>query len=634
MKDGYRLDGNSIKVAWATNKGINKDRQIKLYWNVEVGCTYVPWSDLDAISSIDFIKWAEGGLIDEDSIPEKYFALFKKQMLQLANSDTSETKNDLDHSKSQVHDMDLETDDDNHSHPQQQQTINYAQQLQQHHTQTIHLPPPPLPSHPPPHIQQLIPTQTIQIPPHLLNSDLLNHLRNNSVPPPHHTSDSSNLQLQFLSGLPGASTQPTQLNDIQSALAHFQQINSQNQQSTVSNSNTQSSQLLNRAQQPSHNTSQGQMLLPNGISFDLLQRNQAQSAQAQNSIQLLQPQLIASNSPFGGAPQHFQLVQRPLLISQRQANPANLTSLTNLLTNPNQSQLQLFSSIQSPQQQRLNLQMRNILASVGAAPPLNQSNPAANSPYFLSSNTKLPQMIFLNENQFHQEISQQQAPSQQQLINQPTTTKSPIVTSTTESNGQSLSQQFSSTATSETSQLSPQNLKSLMDMNFDSKFVEKNSDTSYDVNESKVDVYDEKLANNDAAALHSGYKNSSNYDRFNSNNSSFRSNSRRSYPSNVNHSRSYDYYNNSNKQPSYNKSSKNWNQNNWQQSNKRSFSSSINEEDSYKRNSSYNNKLKSSSSSDYTEKHETSSESSHHHSIHNSIDTENNNNSAKNDTTN
>ncbi len=47
-------------MAWATNKGINKDRQIKSYWNVEVGCTYVPWSDLDNMNSIDFIRWAEG----------------------------------------------------------------------------------------------------------------------------------------------------------------------------------------------------------------------------------------------------------------------------------------------------------------------------------------------------------------------------------------------------------------------------------------------------------------------------------------------------------------------------------------------------------------------------------------------
>lgn len=88
MKDGYRLEGNSIKVAWATNKGISKDRQIKVFWNVEVGCTFVPWSELILIgNAVDFIKWAEGGLVDEESIPPSHIALFKSQMLKLANSD-------------------------------------------------------------------------------------------------------------------------------------------------------------------------------------------------------------------------------------------------------------------------------------------------------------------------------------------------------------------------------------------------------------------------------------------------------------------------------------------------------------------------------------------------------------------
>ena len=30
-------------------KGINKDNHMKSYWNVEVGCTFLPWSDLDTI---------------------------------------------------------------------------------------------------------------------------------------------------------------------------------------------------------------------------------------------------------------------------------------------------------------------------------------------------------------------------------------------------------------------------------------------------------------------------------------------------------------------------------------------------------------------------------------------------------
>lgn len=106
MKDGYRLDGNYIKVAWATNKGINKDRRIKQYWNVEVGCTYIPWTELDSfeIESIDFLKWAEGGIVDEDSLADKYLTIYKKQLLQLANSDTvnsisTKTTNEQDNLK-------------------------------------------------------------------------------------------------------------------------------------------------------------------------------------------------------------------------------------------------------------------------------------------------------------------------------------------------------------------------------------------------------------------------------------------------------------------------------------------------------------------------------------------------------
>ena len=213
MKDGYRLDGNSIKVAWATNKGINKDRQIKSYWNVEVGCTYVPWADLDSMTSIDFIKWAEGGLIDEDSIPEKLISLFRKQMLQLANSD-SERKKESESNKSQVHDMELDEQDEHLVNQANVQSINSTI------PQQIHLPPPPLP---PISLMQSMPS-------HLLNSDILNHLRTNQ-PPPTGQIDPLNhnqTQMQFLPGLPPVSQQ-AQMQDIQSAIAHFQQMNSQNQ---------------------------------------------------------------------------------------------------------------------------------------------------------------------------------------------------------------------------------------------------------------------------------------------------------------------------------------------------------------------------------------------------------------------
>jgi RNA recognition motif-containing protein len=84
LKDGYRLDGNYIKVAWATNKGINKDRRIKQHWSVDVGCTFIPFAELETIrvGTSDFVKWAEGGLVDEDSIPERCLGLYRKLILQ------------------------------------------------------------------------------------------------------------------------------------------------------------------------------------------------------------------------------------------------------------------------------------------------------------------------------------------------------------------------------------------------------------------------------------------------------------------------------------------------------------------------------------------------------------------------
>lgn len=79
LKNGYRLDGVYIKVAWATNKGINKAGHVKQFWNVEVGCTFIPWDDLEKHSSEcnDLIKWSEGGLVDEDSLPQRLLQPYK-----------------------------------------------------------------------------------------------------------------------------------------------------------------------------------------------------------------------------------------------------------------------------------------------------------------------------------------------------------------------------------------------------------------------------------------------------------------------------------------------------------------------------------------------------------------------------
>lgn len=120
MKDSYRLDGNYIKVAWATNKGIEKEKRLREFWNVDVGCTYIPWTHLDTYSSesIEFSKWAVGGLVDEDSLPEKYLSIYKNQMLKLANSDNSISTKIIEvNPKNDSNDMDLDTDEFQESLP-------------------------------------------------------------------------------------------------------------------------------------------------------------------------------------------------------------------------------------------------------------------------------------------------------------------------------------------------------------------------------------------------------------------------------------------------------------------------------------------------------------------------------------
>ena len=42
-----------FKIAWAPSKGI-KDK-LKNNWNVDIGCTYVPWSELNNID-INFVN--------------------------------------------------------------------------------------------------------------------------------------------------------------------------------------------------------------------------------------------------------------------------------------------------------------------------------------------------------------------------------------------------------------------------------------------------------------------------------------------------------------------------------------------------------------------------------------------------
>jgi hypothetical protein len=50
-----------FKIAWAPSKGI-KDK-LKNNWNVDIGCTYVPWGELNNID-INFVNLSDGAFID------------------------------------------------------------------------------------------------------------------------------------------------------------------------------------------------------------------------------------------------------------------------------------------------------------------------------------------------------------------------------------------------------------------------------------------------------------------------------------------------------------------------------------------------------------------------------------------
>ena len=62
-----KIHGKPITLAWAPGKGM-KDKQWKDYWDVEVGCSYIPISKLDP--QIDMASLEDGGTFDEDTMPE------------------------------------------------------------------------------------------------------------------------------------------------------------------------------------------------------------------------------------------------------------------------------------------------------------------------------------------------------------------------------------------------------------------------------------------------------------------------------------------------------------------------------------------------------------------------------------
>lgn len=53
----------SPQIAWALNKGIKSE--LKQFWDVELGVTYVPWSK---IREVQLEELKEGGVLDVETL--------------------------------------------------------------------------------------------------------------------------------------------------------------------------------------------------------------------------------------------------------------------------------------------------------------------------------------------------------------------------------------------------------------------------------------------------------------------------------------------------------------------------------------------------------------------------------------
>uniref|UniRef100_A0A7G3AYH6 Putative rna polymerase ii c-terminal domain-binding protein ra4 n=1 Tax=Lutzomyia longipalpis TaxID=7200 RepID=A0A7G3AYH6_LUTLO len=64
---GHKMQGRVITISWATGKGV-KSKEWKDYWDLDLGVSYIPWSKID--HTTDLISLEEGGMFDEDTLPE------------------------------------------------------------------------------------------------------------------------------------------------------------------------------------------------------------------------------------------------------------------------------------------------------------------------------------------------------------------------------------------------------------------------------------------------------------------------------------------------------------------------------------------------------------------------------------
>uniref|UniRef100_A0A673JH19 Splicing factor, arginine/serine-rich 15-like n=1 Tax=Sinocyclocheilus rhinocerous TaxID=307959 RepID=A0A673JH19_9TELE len=62
-----KVNQKTIKIAWALNKGIKTD--LKKFWDVERGVTYIPW---DKVKADDIRSLQEGGLLDAETLKPEW----------------------------------------------------------------------------------------------------------------------------------------------------------------------------------------------------------------------------------------------------------------------------------------------------------------------------------------------------------------------------------------------------------------------------------------------------------------------------------------------------------------------------------------------------------------------------------
>lgn len=74
----HKMQGKAITLAWAPGKGV-KGKEWKDYWEVDLGCSYIPWNKLQ--ETTDFEQLEEGGMIDEDSMPKWMKTRLEEQRL-------------------------------------------------------------------------------------------------------------------------------------------------------------------------------------------------------------------------------------------------------------------------------------------------------------------------------------------------------------------------------------------------------------------------------------------------------------------------------------------------------------------------------------------------------------------------